>query len=105
MAGHGTAHLRASEQALLRAEHLVVEFPVGRSGLKVHAELDTSSYPTGTKIPDTEMTALRDTGALHTHERAEILDRAAAVDAGGHSAGHHDLRCRSHRGTIPRDPG
>jgi hypothetical protein len=39
-----------------------------RSGLKVHAELDTSSYPTGTKIPDTEMTALRDTGALHTHE-------------------------------------
>jgi hypothetical protein len=39
-----------------------------RSGLKVRAELDTSSYPTGTKIPDTEMTALRDTGALHTHE-------------------------------------
>jgi hypothetical protein len=34
----------------------------------VHAELDTSSYPTGIKIPDTEMTALRDAGALHIHE-------------------------------------
>jgi hypothetical protein len=38
------------------------------SGLRVHAELDTSSYPTGTKIPDVQMTALHQTGALHTHE-------------------------------------
>ncbi len=37
MAGTGTAHLRAPEEALLRVEDLVVEFPVGRTGLKVHA--------------------------------------------------------------------
>jgi peptide/nickel transport system ATP-binding protein len=35
MAGTGTAHLR--EDALLRAENVVVEFPVGRGGAKVHA--------------------------------------------------------------------
>jgi peptide/nickel transport system ATP-binding protein len=35
MAGTGKAHLR--EDALLRAEDIVVEFPVGRSGAKVHA--------------------------------------------------------------------
>jgi peptide/nickel transport system ATP-binding protein len=37
MAGTGTAHLRAPEDALLRVENLVVEFPVGRTGLKVNA--------------------------------------------------------------------
>jgi peptide/nickel transport system ATP-binding protein len=37
MAGSGTAHLRAPEEALLRVEGLVMEFPAGRSGLKVHA--------------------------------------------------------------------
>src|SRR4051794_32554043 len=37
MAGTGTAHLRDPKDALLRVEELVVEFPVGRSGLKVHA--------------------------------------------------------------------
>ena len=37
MAGSGTAHLRGSDEAMLRIEDLVVEFPVGRSGLKVHA--------------------------------------------------------------------
>jgi len=37
MAGTGTAHLRDSDQALLRVEDLVVEFPVGRTGDKVHA--------------------------------------------------------------------
>ena len=35
MAGSGTAHLR--DGALLRVEDLVVEFPVGRTGAKVHA--------------------------------------------------------------------
>ena len=35
MAGTGTSHLR--DGALLRAEDVVVEFPVGRSGAKVHA--------------------------------------------------------------------
>ena len=37
MAGSGTAHMRAPGEALLRAEDLTVEFPVGRRGLKVHA--------------------------------------------------------------------
>ena len=37
MAGSGTAHLRSPEEAMLRVENLVVEFPVGRTGLKVNA--------------------------------------------------------------------
>ena len=37
MAGSGTAHLRAPEDAVLRAEDLVQEFRVGRKRLKVHA--------------------------------------------------------------------
>ena len=42
MAGSGTAHLRAPEDALLRVEELVVEFPVGRTGLKVNAVTNVS---------------------------------------------------------------
>src|SRR5688500_11493220 len=42
MAGSGTAHLRPAGEALLRAEHLTVEFPVGRTGLKAHAVSDVS---------------------------------------------------------------
>jgi peptide/nickel transport system ATP-binding protein len=34
MAGTGKAHLRDSPDVLLRIEDLVVEFPVGRTGLK-----------------------------------------------------------------------
>src|SRR5260370_17923406 len=41
MAGSGTVHLRDSD-ALLRAEHLVVEFPVGHHGERVHAVSDVS---------------------------------------------------------------
>ena len=37
MAGTGKAHLHADATALLTVEDLVVEFPVGRTGLKVHA--------------------------------------------------------------------
>lgn len=37
MAGTGDAHLRPADQTLLRVEDLVVEFPVGRTGLKVNA--------------------------------------------------------------------
>ena len=39
-----------------------------RTGLSVHAELDTGTYPTGVKIPDAQMTALHQTGALHRHD-------------------------------------
>jgi peptide/nickel transport system ATP-binding protein len=42
MAGSGTAHLRESDETLLRVEHLVVEFPIGRTGLKVNAVSDVS---------------------------------------------------------------
>ena len=42
MAGHGTAHLRPEGESLLRVEHLVVEFPVGRTGMKVNAVTDVS---------------------------------------------------------------
>lgn len=37
MAGTGKNHLRLSPDVLLRVEDLVVEFPVGRTGLKVNA--------------------------------------------------------------------
>jgi hypothetical protein len=39
-----------------------------RTGLTVHAELDTDTYPTGIKIPDAQMKALHDNGALHRHD-------------------------------------
>ena len=42
MAGSGTAHLRREDETLLRVERLVVEFPVGRTGLRVHAVSDVS---------------------------------------------------------------
>jgi oligopeptide/dipeptide ABC transporter ATP-binding protein len=43
MAGSGTAHLRDERDDLvLRVEHLVMEFPVGSSGAKVHAVSDVS---------------------------------------------------------------
>ncbi|HEX4493353.1 MAG TPA: oligopeptide/dipeptide ABC transporter ATP-binding protein [Acidimicrobiia bacterium] len=42
MAGSGTAHLRPADEVLLRVEHLVVEFPIGRTGLKVYAVSDVS---------------------------------------------------------------
>ncbi len=37
MAGSGKAHLRTDGDVLLRVEDLVMEFPVGRTGLVVHA--------------------------------------------------------------------
>ena len=39
-----------------------------RTGLSVHAELDTGIYPTGIKIPDSTMKALSESGALTRHE-------------------------------------
>jgi hypothetical protein len=37
------------------------------SGLTVHAELDTATYPTGVKIPDERMKALESQGILTRH--------------------------------------
>ena len=37
MAGSGTAHLRPSDETMLRVEDVVVDFPIGKSGLKVNA--------------------------------------------------------------------
>ena len=39
-----------------------------RTGLTVHAELDTGTYPTGVKIPDAQMSTLTETGALRRHD-------------------------------------
>ncbi len=38
------------------------------TGLAVHAELDTDTYPVGVKIPDAQMKALHDTGVLQRHD-------------------------------------
>ncbi len=42
MAGSGTAHLRPAAESVLRIENLLVEFPVGRGGLKVNAVTNVS---------------------------------------------------------------
>jgi hypothetical protein len=39
-----------------------------RTGLTVHAELDTTEYPTGVKIPDRDMTALTTSRTLTRHD-------------------------------------
>ena len=39
-----------------------------RTGLSVHAELDTGAYPAGVKIPDQDMTALTTSGVLARHD-------------------------------------
>ncbi len=38
-----------------------------QTGLRVHAELDQTTYPTGIKIPDQDMTALQTNGILARH--------------------------------------
>ncbi len=39
-----------------------------RTGLSVHAELDTNTYPVGVKIPDQTMRDLESTGILQRHD-------------------------------------
>jgi hypothetical protein len=39
-----------------------------KTGLRVRAELDTGTYPTGVKIPDQEMKLLESSGTLERHE-------------------------------------
>jgi Rhodopirellula transposase DDE domain len=38
------------------------------TGLSVHAELDTGTYPSGIKIPDKQMKALHEAGTLRRHD-------------------------------------
>ncbi len=38
------------------------------SGLSVHAEPDTATYPTGVKIPDADIKALETQGILARHD-------------------------------------
>lgn len=38
-----------------------------KTGLRVHAELDQNEYPTGVKIPDSQMRELEDSGILTRH--------------------------------------
>ena len=45
-----------------------------RTGLTVHAELDTTEYPTGVKISDTTMQALTDNGTLTRHTFHDTLN-------------------------------
>ena len=51
--------------------HEVIVQPVAatttRTGLTVHAQLDTTEYPTGVKISDTTMKALTDNGTFTRH--------------------------------------
>jgi anti-anti-sigma factor len=41
---------------------------ITRTGLSVHAELDTDAYPAGVKIPDRDMKALATSGVLARHD-------------------------------------
>jgi hypothetical protein len=38
------------------------------TGLSVHAELDTGTYPSGIKIPDKQMKTLHEAGTLRRHD-------------------------------------
>jgi hypothetical protein len=38
------------------------------TGLTVHSELDTGTYPSGIKIPDAQLKALHDSGVLRRHD-------------------------------------
>ena len=62
----------------LTSHHVIVHSIAAtttRSGLTVHAELDTDTYPAGIKIPDAQMAELQNSGAAsgrdcqppHTH--------------------------------------
>jgi hypothetical protein len=48
----------------LTSNDVIVAATTTRTGLTVHAELDTGTYPTGIKIPDAQTKALHETGAL-----------------------------------------
>ncbi len=55
----------------LTSHHVIVQSIAAtttRSGLSVHAELDTGEYATGIKIPDHQMKTLETSGALTRHD-------------------------------------
>ncbi len=60
----------------LTSHDVIVETITTASGLKVHAELDTTIYPTGVEIPDKQMKAMETNGILtppRLSRRVELL--------------------------------
>jgi hypothetical protein len=57
------AHITMNWRGRPLTSHQVVVELIGatttRNGLRVHAETDTNTYPTGIKVPDAEMAAIR----------------------------------------------
>ena len=80
MAGSGTAHLRPEGETLLRVEDLVVEFPVGRTGLKVHAVTERQPRREGRR----DARARRRVGLRQVDDRQG--DHAVAAADIGHGA-------------------
>ena len=88
MAGTGKAHLRDGDDVLLRVEDLVVEFPVGRTGLMVNA-VSGISFDV---LPRRDARPRRRVGLRQEHHRPG--DHAApAADVGlGRVRGHASSR-------------
>ena len=64
------SHISMNWRGRPLTSHVVIVEPIGattRTGLRVHAELDEATYPTGIKIPDQEMKALQANGTLLRH--------------------------------------
>jgi len=61
-----------------------------RTGLTVHAELDTNQYPTGVKIPDHQMRALDADGVLTRHDFHPEWNYTC--DVRSHIASEHEER-------------
>src|SRR6478609_6075366 len=66
------SHISMNWRGRPLTSHDVIVQPIAatttRTGLTVHAALDTDTSPTGLKIPDAQIKALHDTGALHRHD-------------------------------------
>ena len=106
MAGTGTAHLHPREDSLLRVEDLVVEFPVGRTGLKVNAVSGISlDVLPGETIGPGGRVGVRQVdhrsghhAAAATDERVDQLRRPGAHVAPGRRHAH---RAHQHPDDLP----
>jgi Rhodopirellula transposase DDE domain len=65
------SHISLNWRGRPLTSHEVIVKTIGatttRTGLRVHAELDQTTYPTGVKIPDKQIKALQATGTLVRH--------------------------------------